>query len=59
MKKIGRLERPDNSGSAKMFANPVLEKLSRTHISIPIAMFLGVGAYSLYMGISNTGYFFV
>ncbi|MFO7823601.1 MAG: sterol desaturase family protein [Cyclobacterium sp.] len=54
MKKIGRLERPDNSGSAKMFANPVLEKLSRTHISIPIAMFLGVGAYSLYIGISTT-----
>jgi len=54
MKKIGRLDRPDNSGSAKMFANPVLEKLSRTHISIPIAMFLGVGTYSLYFGVSST-----
>jgi 4-hydroxysphinganine ceramide fatty acyl 2-hydroxylase len=54
MKKIGRLDRPDNSGTARMFANPVLEKISRTHISLPIAMFLGFGAYSLYWGISTT-----
>ncbi|EON77773.1 putative fatty acid hydroxylase [Lunatimonas lonarensis] len=54
MKKIGRLDRPDNSGTARMFANPVLEKISRTHISVPIAMFLGFGAYSLYWGISTT-----
>lgn len=54
MKKIGRLDRPDNNGSAKMFTNPVLERLSRTHISIPIVMFLGVGTFSLYYGISTT-----
>ncbi|HSI75811.1 MAG TPA: sterol desaturase family protein [Lunatimonas sp.] len=54
MKKIGRLDRPDNNGTAKMFASPLLEKISRTHISIPIAMFLGVGIYSLYIGISAT-----
>jgi len=54
MKKIGRLERPDNNGSARMFANPVLEKISRTHISVPIAMFLGLGTYSLYWGIATT-----
>lgn len=54
MKKIGRLERPDNNGSARMFVNPVLEKISRTHISVPIAMFLGLGTYSLYWGISTT-----
>jgi len=46
MKKIGRLERPDNDGSAKMFQNPVLEKLSRTHISIPITMLLLVACYA-------------
>ncbi|MGM0944780.1 MAG: sterol desaturase family protein [Bacteroidota bacterium] len=39
MKKIGRLERPDNFGSVRMFDNPILERLSRTHISIPISMF--------------------
>ncbi len=54
MKKIGRLDRPDNNGTAKMFANPTLERISRTHISIPIAMFLGVSAYALYYGISAT-----
>ncbi|WP_339923687.1 sterol desaturase family protein [uncultured Cyclobacterium sp.] len=54
MKKIGRLDRPDNSGSAQLFTNPVLEKMSRTHISIPIALFLGVGLYSFYIGISTT-----
>ncbi len=54
MKKIGRLERPDNNGSAHMFQNPVLEKLSRTHISIPITMFLVIGAVSLYIGFNNT-----
>ncbi|MEX0883160.1 MAG: sterol desaturase family protein [Cyclobacteriaceae bacterium] len=54
MKKIGRLERPNNNGSAKMFANPVLERLSRTHISLPITMFIGLSVYSLYYGISST-----
>ena len=53
MKKIGRLDRPDNNGSARIFTNPVLEKMSRTHISIPIAIFLAVGIYALYMGIST------
>jgi 4-hydroxysphinganine ceramide fatty acyl 2-hydroxylase len=54
MKKIGRLDRPDNQGSAKMFDNPVLEKMSRTHISIPISMFLGLGTVSLYFAITST-----
>ncbi|MBS9522436.1 sterol desaturase family protein [Litoribacter ruber] len=54
MKKIGRLDRPDNSGSARMFENPVLEKMSRTHISIPIAMFLGIGTVSFYYAVTIT-----
>jgi len=53
MKKIGRLDKPDNHGSAHMFKNPVLEKLSRTHISIPIVMFILVGGYALYYGITT------
>jgi len=59
MKKIGRLDRPDNSGSAQLFTNPVLERMSRTHISIPIALFLGVGLYSFYIGISTTSMSFL
>ncbi|GGF35222.1 sterol desaturase family protein [Echinicola rosea] len=54
MKKIGRLERPDNNGSAQMFQNPVLEKMSRTHISIPIVMFLVIGGVSLFYGLTTT-----
>jgi len=59
MKKIGRLDRPDNSGSAQLFTSPVLERMSRTHISIPIALFLGVGLYSFYIGISTTSMSFL
>lgn len=54
MKKIGRLDRPDNNGSAQMFQNPFLEKLSRTHISIPITMFLVIGTVSFYQGMTTT-----
>lgn len=54
MKKIGRLARPDNFGSAKMFSNPFLERLSRTHISVPISLFLAVSTVSLYYGITST-----
>lgn len=54
LKKIGRLDRPDNNGSAHMFDNPVLERLSRTHISIPIVLFLGISAVSLYYALTTT-----
>ncbi|EOZ92287.1 fatty acid hydroxylase [Indibacter alkaliphilus LW1] len=55
LKKIGRLDRPDNNGSAQMFDNPVLERLSRTHISIPIVMFFSISAISLYFAVTSTG----
>jgi len=54
MKKIGRLERPDNFGSAKMFENPILERISRTHISIPITMFVGISLVLEYYAITTT-----
>ena len=42
--------KPKNSGSKKMFDNPMLEKLSRTHISIPISIYaltgIGLATYS-------------
>src|SRR5690554_3138454 len=31
---------PKHSGTKKIFDNPILERLSRTHISIPITIFL-------------------
>ncbi len=54
MKKIGRLERPDNFGSAKMFENPILERISRTHISIPITMFVGISVVLEYYAVTTT-----
>ena len=54
MKKIGRLDRPDNFGSATLFSNPVLERISRTHISIPITLFLSISTVSMYYGVVNT-----
>jgi len=54
MKKIGRLEKPDNFGSAHMFSNPILERISRTHISIPITMFLVMACLSYYVGYKET-----
>ncbi|MFC3417017.1 sterol desaturase family protein [Algoriphagus hitonicola] len=54
MKKIGRLERPDNFGSVRMFDNPILERLSRTHISIPITMFGVLSAISFYYALDTT-----
>jgi sterol desaturase/sphingolipid hydroxylase (fatty acid hydroxylase superfamily) len=54
MRKIGRLEKPDNFGSAHMFSNPILERMSRTHISIPITMFLVMACISYYVGFTQT-----
>jgi 4-hydroxysphinganine ceramide fatty acyl 2-hydroxylase len=54
MKKIGRLEKPNNLGSAHMFSNPMIERMSRTHISIPITMFLVLACISYYVGYTET-----
>lgn len=54
MKKIGRLERPDNFGSVRMFDNPILERLSRTHISIPISMFGILSIVSFFYALDTT-----
>ncbi len=54
MKKIGRLDKPDNFGSAKMFSNPLLEKISRTNILVPITMFCVISSVSFYYAITTT-----
>jgi sterol desaturase/sphingolipid hydroxylase (fatty acid hydroxylase superfamily) len=40
--------KPKNNGTKKIFDNPLLEKLSRTHIAIPIAIFLVLSSALLY-----------
>ncbi len=46
--------RPKNSGSKQLFRNPVLEKLSRTHISVPLIIFLSFSAGLLYWSATHT-----
>jgi len=40
MKEAPEKVRPKNSGTRPLFENPVLERLSRTHIAVPITMYL-------------------
>lgn len=46
--------RPKNEGSKQIFENPILERLTRTHISIPITIFIIYSAGLLYWSVSNT-----
>ncbi len=46
--------KPKNQGTKKLFANPVLEKLSRTHISIPLIIFFLFATGLLYWSITHT-----
>ncbi len=46
--------RPQNKGTKQLFNNPILEKLSRTHISVPLTVFFLYSAGLLYWSITNT-----
>jgi sterol desaturase/sphingolipid hydroxylase (fatty acid hydroxylase superfamily) len=46
--------RPKHSGTKKVFENPILERLSRTHISVPITIFLLTGAALLLYAVKYT-----
>jgi sterol desaturase/sphingolipid hydroxylase (fatty acid hydroxylase superfamily) len=45
---------PKNRGTKQLFNNPVLEKLSRTHISVPLTIFLVYAGALLYWSITHT-----
>ncbi len=45
---------PKNEGTKVLFKNKFLEKLSRTHISVPIILLNLFSALSLYWGITHT-----
>jgi sterol desaturase/sphingolipid hydroxylase (fatty acid hydroxylase superfamily) len=42
--------RPQNTGTQQLFASPILEKLSRTHIAVPISIFM---LYAFALGLWN------
>lgn len=46
--------KPKNQGSKQLFKNPVLEKLSRTHISVPLTIFFTFAIALLYWSITHT-----
>jgi sterol desaturase/sphingolipid hydroxylase (fatty acid hydroxylase superfamily) len=45
---------PKNKGSKQLFKNPILEKLSRTHIAVPLTIFFGYASALLYWSITHT-----
>ena len=46
--------KPQNKGTKQLFKNPILEKLSRTHISVPLVIFFSYSGGLLYWSITNT-----
>lgn len=46
--------KPQNKGTKQLFKNPILEKLSRTHISVPLIIFFSYSIGLLYWSISHT-----
>src|SRR5688500_6720051 len=42
--------RPQHAGTQKLFSNPILEKLTRTHVAIPVTLFL---LYAFALGVWN------
>lgn len=44
---------PKNQGSKQLFQNPILEKLSRTHIAVPLTVFTLYAAALLYWSVRN------
>lgn len=45
---------PKNKGSRQLFSNPVLEKLSRTHIAVPLIIFFVYSSVLLYWSVTHT-----
>lgn len=44
---------PKNTGTKQLFNNPLLEKLTRTHIAVPIGLYLGMAAALIGYGLQN------
>lgn len=42
--------KPKNNGTKQLFQNPILEKLTRTHIAVPISLFIGISVGLIYYG---------
>ena len=47
--------KPKNKGTTQVFKNPILERLSRTHISLPLTIFSIISVFLIYTGITDKG----
>ena len=47
--------KPKTKGSKQLFKNPLLERLSRTHISIPLTLYTVISIGLLYYGATEVG----
>lgn len=45
--------RPKNAGTKALFSNPILERLSRTHIALPVSLFSILSVGILYFAIAE------
>ncbi len=46
--------KPNHHGTKRLFENPILEKLTRTHISVPLTVFFIYASALLYWSITHT-----
>jgi glucose-6-phosphate-specific signal transduction histidine kinase len=46
--------KPENNGTERLFRNPLLERLTRSHISVPVTLFLIYAAGLLYWSLNHT-----
>ena len=46
--------KPHNKGTRQLFKNPILEKLSRTHIAVPLVIFFLYSTGLLYWNLTHT-----
>lgn len=51
-----KFRRPKHKGSPPLFQNPVLERLTHTHIAAPLAIFFSIAAVLIYYGIFEKGF---
>ena len=45
--------KPKHEGSKKMFDNPLLDKLTKSHIAIPVSLLIAFGVIFIYYGITR------
>ena len=51
-----KFKRPKHKGSPKLFKNPILEKLTHTHIAMPLIIFSVISGALIYYGIIEKGF---